>query len=302
MSRPSPIVVVLGFVAAGLFAIGGAGRMSQPGAGVDAKLAARLADLRPENPEAYFLLAEEVADVAVDADEIKLASSLYALAFELDRQPGRAGELAASAVLGLAAIERLDRDKRWLISLAGAIDRRYGMPDWNVGVSASITDELAYDAATVLGQARAGEGRDARRLMDKPGVTETLRRYERLIGSTGETGALSRLDKYMQGWPCPECGNSRTVTKMSERGPELRLCGTCGGNPGPKLSEEEMIAQLRFEAVLLNGIQRSWSAQMVVDLGATLRDPDPEELGKSYGVEASRPYWRGGRWVGADGK
>ena len=50
--------------------------------------------------------------------------------------------------------------------------------------------------------------------------------------------------------------------------------------PGPQLSEEELIAQLRFEAVLLNGIQRSWSAQMVVDLGATLRDPDPEDLGE----------------------
>lgn len=269
---------------------------------LDAAIVSRLTALRPENPEAYYLLAEEVADTAASPEEFKLASSLFALAFELDRQPGRTGRLAASAALGLAHIERLDRDRRWLVAVAGAIDPRYALPDWSVGVSGSISDDLAYTAATVLGQARAGEGRDARKLMDKPGVTDTLKKYERLIGSTGETGALSRLDKYTQGWPCPECGNARAVTKMGERGPELRICPTCRGNPGPVLSEEELIAQLRFEAVLLSGIQRSWAAQLIVDQGAPLRDPDPDELASAYGVDAARPYWRDGKWMGADGK
>lgn len=302
MRRGAWVVVML----AGLL---GAGRQPRPGAGpvaaqngVDAALSQRLAALIPENPEGYFLLAEEVADTAVEKPQIELAQQLYALAFALDRRPGRPGQLAAGAALGLSRVARLDRDRRWLVSLAGAIDRRYAMPDWNVGVGASISDELAYQSATVLGLARAGEGRRAREQMDKPGVAETLKRYERLIGTTGETGALSRLDKYMQGWPCPECHNERVVTKMGEKGPELRLCPTCHGNPGPELSEQELIAQLRFEAVLLNGIARSWAAQIIVDQGVSLRDPEPEELAKIYGVDAEAPYWRGGKWVGAEGQ
>lgn len=257
----------------------------------------RLALLTPDNPEAYFLLAEEVADAADAPDEVSLAKALYVLAFELDRRPGHAGTLAASAALGIARIERLDRDRRWLIALAAAIDRRYALPDWTVSAGGTITDEQAYSAATVLGLARAGEGREARKWLEKPGVSDTLKRYERLIGDTGETGALSRLDKYMDAWPCPQCHNERTITVQGEHGPEKRLCPTCHGNPGPALSDEELIAQLRFEAALLNGIQRSWAAQVIVDQSAPLRDPDPSELAATYRVDPDKPYWRNGAWV-----
>jgi hypothetical protein len=189
--------------------------------------------LRPDQPVDYLLLAEEVGENVEDGDRLKLARELYVLAFELDRRSGRAGATAASAALGLASIERLDRDRRWLAALAGAIDRRYVLPDWTVAASGSVSEELAYNAATVLGLARSGDGKEARRWLDKPGVIDTLRRYERLIGTTGETGSISRLEKYMQAWPCPECSNERVVRKMGDKGPELRLCATCGGNPVP---------------------------------------------------------------------
>jgi hypothetical protein len=257
----------------------------------------RLGELTPDSPEAYFLLAEEVADGAATPEEETLAKTLYVLAFELDRRPGRAGSLAPSAALGIARIERLDRDRRWLIALAAAIDRRYALPDWTVAAGGTITDEQAYNAAAVLGLARAGEGKEARKWYEKPGVADTLKRYERLIGDTGETGALSRLDKYMDAWPCPQCHNDRTISVPGEKGPERRLCPTCGGNPGPTLSDDELIAQLRFEAVLLNGIQRSWAAQVIVDQSAPLRDPDPAELAATYRVDPGKPYWRNGQWV-----
>ena len=233
----------------------------------DPALAARLAALSPDKPEAYFLLGEEVAEsgtVASDKDQLELAKTLYVLAFERDRRTGHPGHLAASAAIGLARIER---------------------------------HEQAYEAATVLGLARSGESQDARRWRDRPGVNDTLKRYERLIGTSGETGALSRLDKYLAAWPCPECHNDRVVTKLGDRGPERRLCPTCHGNPGPVLSDEELIGQLRFEASLLNGIQRSWAAQIVVDQSAPLRDPDPDELAATYRVDPRLAYWRGGKWT-----
>jgi hypothetical protein len=266
---------------------------------VSAELSARLAKLTPENPEGYFLLAEEVADVAPEDPQARLAHTLYVLAFEVDRRRPQGGGLAASCALGLARIERLDRDRRWLASLAGAVDYRYVQPDWNVAAAPLFSDDVALKAANVLGLTRAGEGREARKILDQPGVMDVLRRYERAIGSSGETGALSRLDKYMQAWPCPECNNERVVRRQGEHGVELRLCPLCHGNPGPVLSDEEFVAQLRFEEALLNGIQRSWAAQIVVDQGAPLRDPDPDELAAYYGVDASKVYWRAGNWSSA---
>jgi hypothetical protein len=267
-----------------------------PAPGPDEALSARIQALEPSRPEAYFLLAEEVADIADDAATVALVQSLYAMAFELYRAAGD-NPRAASCAMGLAGVERLERSRRWLQAVAGTLDRRYALPDWAVPATASISDEAALKAATVLGLARSGEGRDARRLYDQPAIADVLRRYERAIGNTGETGALSRLAKYMDQWPCPQCGNQRFVMKLGDKGPEPRLCPTCRGNPGPRMSEEEYLSQLRFEAALLNGIQRSWAAQITVDLGAPLRDPDPAEIGPIYGADTSRPYYRGGKWV-----
>jgi hypothetical protein len=257
----------------------------------------KLVRLRPEDPQAYFNLAEEVADIAVEPAQIELARALYVLAFDLDRRPGRPGALSASAALGLAQIERLERDRRWLRALAGSLDKRYVQQDWSVAAAASISEETAHRAATVLGLARSGDGREARKLIEDKSVMDVLRRYERAIGSSGETGAISRITKYAQQWPCPECGNARVVSKAVEGGAALRLCSTCRGNPGPKLSEDEFIAQLRFESYLLNGIQRSWAAQTIVDEGAPLRDPDPADLPDAMGIDVTRPYWRAGAWV-----
>jgi hypothetical protein len=286
------------FLVLSLLALLGAAGQPQPvgaPAAITPALAARLEALKPEDPSAYFLLAEELADTAAEEPEKVLPRALYVLAFELDRRKSDAGSLAASCALGLARIERLERDRRWLTALAGAIDRRYALPDWNVPAG-SLSDELAYKAATVLGLARSGDGLEARHLLEQPGVRDVLVRYERAIGSTGETGALSRLEKYMQQWPCPECHNERVVRRTTDKGVELRLCPVCRGNPGPRLDDEELTAQLRFEAALLNGIQRSWGATIIIDQGSPLRDPDPDQLASYYRVDASKPYWRNGAW------
>lgn len=259
----------------------------------------QLRNLTPEGadgPDSYVRLAEEIADTAGERAQFDLAKSLYALGYELARTRGQPG-LAATACLGLASIERLEHDRQWLLAVAAAVDPRYGRPDWIVPASAAPTEETALRAAEAIGLARAGEGREARRRLDDPAVAALLNDYDRALGTTGATGAVFKIEKASSEWPCPECRNSRVVTRPGPGGGELRLCTICRGNPGPMLTHAELIAQLRFEATLLNGIQRSWAAQIAVDLGAPLRDPDPEQLAGVYGVDAKRPYWRDGRWV-----
>jgi hypothetical protein len=265
---------------------------------VSPAIAARLSALAPDHPGAYMDLADEIADAS--GGESALARTLYVLAFRL--QPGMASNavgtpLDAAPLLGLAAIERRDATRRWLLALARSVDSRYTQFDWSVSTGLAVSEELAYKAASVLGLARSGEGREARRLLAEPGVRELLKRYERAIGDEGQPGFVSALEQTIAIWPCPECGNARVITKPGPKGPEVRLCPTCRGNPGPILTREELLNQLRFESILLNGIQRSWIAQSLIDQSAPLRDPDPADLPALYSVDATRPYWRNGQWV-----
>ena len=290
----------LGVVCAWMAMAGSLGQRQQPAAPVlSADQQTILRNLTPEGPDgpaSYVLLAEEIADTAVEAPQIDLAKSLYALGYELARAAGQNG-LAATACLGLAAIERLEQDRRWLLAVAAAVDPRYARPDWAVAASAAPTQETALRAAEAIGLARAGEGREAHRRLDEPAVRALIADYDRALGATGASGAAFKVDKAASEWPCPECANRRVVSRTGPGGGELRICPVCRGNPGPLLTHDEFMAQLRFEATLLQGIQRSWAAQLAVDLGAPLRDPDPDQLAAAYGVDVKRPYWRSGQWV-----
>ena len=262
-------------------------------------LEARLTALTPDNPEAYFLLAEEVAAEADDSESVGLARTLYVLAFELDRRSGFGSGVAPSACLALADLARIEEDRRWLASLAHAIDRRYERPSWG-RVGEAATPEQALAAATALGFLRAGETNAARRRLDEPGVRDLLERYELMLSPTNEPGAFARLLRHADEWPCRECANERIIMRIGPDGTEPELCPTCLGNPGPALSDAELIGNLRLESMLLDGIHRSWAAQAASDLGAPLHDADPEQLAPAFGVDPGRPYRRGGEWVDAE--
>jgi hypothetical protein len=235
--------------------------------------------------------------VAQAQEEVELARHLYVVAFELDRASNTGMRLGPSICLALASIERLDSRRAWLRALAGAIDQRYAAHEWFQSGPAPVDEETALDVATLLDDVRAGEGVQARRLMDKPKVRAVLEEYESLLGNTGLSGGLGRLESYMKDWPCPECGNERIVPRQGTDPIQYRLCFTCEGNPGPKLEPEELISYLRFESRLLSGLQRSWAAQVASDLGEPLRDPTPADLVYVLNENASLVYWRGGTWV-----
>lgn len=258
----------------------------------------RLVALTPSDPLPYFLLAEEIADEADSPQEMRLARHLFIVAYEIEREQNRGRPLGASICLGLRQIERVDDARAWLSAIAGALDPRYSSRDWNVSTDTNEDADAALKAAQMLGFARSGEGTRALMLRDDPDVVDMLDRFGALLGA----GSMARIDTMMRSWPCPECHNERVVSRTG-RVSQTRLCNMCVGNPGDDMSRAELIAHLRFESRLLNGVRRSWSAQAAMDEAAPLLDPEPNalapQLSVRYEIDPSLRYWRDGAWVDA---
>jgi hypothetical protein len=262
---------------------------------------ARLGALRPEDPGGYFLLAEEVAAESTSGPEDALARRLFGLAFELDRRDGTPTWIAPSSCLGLASLARLESDRRWLRALANSLDPSYAMPAWRDPSFQAGVSGAAFDAAEAVGAVRSGDGVRASDLLDRSDVRHVIERYGQLLGYSASSGALWQMDQWARSWPCRECGNERVVFRPNTDPPSYRECYTCRGNPGPELSREQLVAQLRFEAHLLHGISRSWGAQLALDLGAPLREPSADELASVLEIDPALPYWRAGAWVASPG-
>jgi len=257
---------------------------------------ARLGALDPDTPQAYYILGEEVAAEAATEEDFSLAKRLYILTIVLASQDDDGATLAASAAVALADITRADSDRRALWSIARTLDPRYGVRDWSRSTEVTITDDVAYLTATVLGQIRAGWGSTVLSDLRRPEVRRLIQRYSALMTGSINQNVFPELERWAQAWPCPECRNERIVTKRHTGKIERRLCYTCGGNPGPKLTTEQLIGQLRFESFLLNSRQRSWGAQIAADLGEPLRDADLSTLPLRFGVDPTLVYYRDGHW------
>lgn len=275
-------------------------------AGEDADLwslsiAQRLELLDPDEPEAYFRLGEEAAAASTEQDNLELAQHLYVLAIALawDRPERRA--VAAGAALALADITRSEADRRALRSIASSLDARFGTRDWSRSTEVVVSDEVAYDAAVALGEIRAGWGTKVRSELKRPEIRRLIDRYSTLMTGTVNQNVLPELEAQAEAWPCPECHNERIVTKRHTGTIERRLCYTCGGNPGPLLTREQLVGQLRFEAMVLDSSPRSWGAQIAADLGVPLRSADVSELPLRFGVDVSKTEYRDGQWVEPQG-
>ncbi len=282
-------------------------------------LNARLEALRPDRPQDYFELGEEVAaEAASDADR-RLAQDLFILSMELSReassaQAGGASKLgppspalARSVCLALATMETSDEQRRWLIALADSTVAGPTLEPVTIRTTTASRDPAAFDLASALGAIRMGEGRRAMSILARPAVAALLERCDALLSTTLGGGAAA-VRAHAEQWPtCPRCLNRRFVKEAGGAGrgggssgggggSSVVVCPHCQGTPGPRLSDEELLAQIRTESVLLSGQARSWAAQIVSDGGAPLRELDIDELARVYRVDPAMPIWRGGLW------
>lgn len=272
--------------------------MQQQERTVERQFAARLSALSADQPEAYFLLAEDIADGAeADPARRRVATRLFVLAYEVARMKPEGREIAASACLGLASVTGTPRDKQFLTSLARTLDPRQSPPGWVEVPEITTSDSGAYRLAVLLGDVRAGEGLRARRLLEDPDVGSLLERYDTLLSRSGWDLGEYTVRREAGRWPCPECRNERVVRRATQGVVEYQICPVCSGHLGPQITSSQLLAQLRFEAWLLQGSQRSWASQMGMDGGLPLVEPDPNRVGLQFGIDSSLILWRNGSWV-----
>ncbi len=255
----------------------------------------RLAALTPNDPLAYVLLAEEVLGGA--SPDPALARQLLVRALMLDRTE----QLTPSILRLLSTIAGNDDLARALVALADAASPAHSPfgslhpPDDPLATRSQADNDVALAAATALARYRAGDYARAANLLDRPDTLELLREYSALLPG------LSAIVREVHDRPnCRECHNARVVradASSAEAVNNTRLCYTCRGNPGPRLSDRELLNQLRVEAAILDAHNASWSTQFLMDAAAPLRDLDPASLADLYNVDTKATQWVDGQWV-----
>lgn len=296
-ARRASLVVAISACAAGAIRSSAAIEPPEAGRSVAERFGERLAALSPVDPESYLLLAEEVLDASTGPADARVAVELFARAFELARMKPGERQVASSACHGLAEATSEPSDRRWFRTLAAVVDPSGGEPGWLRKPPPATVDAMPFRLAVVIGHVRAGEGVVAKQMLAKPEVSQALRAIEPMLKRGGVPGGLSWLQRESESWPCRECSNKGVVRRGGGPQPEHRVCPVCRGAPGPALPAADLLSQIRLEAWLLQGEQRSWSAQLAADDGAPLAEPDPESVHERTGIDAARMYWRRGRWV-----
>jgi hypothetical protein len=246
-------VLVTGFAMA-VSAVPGDG-VAGPGPWTD-----RIEALNPDDPMAYFELAEEIADASAEDSQRELARHLFGLSGVLAPQ-----RLGRSACLALADLEEDEHTKRRLLALAALLDERAG------GLIVGPAGETAYhDRASVLAVTNAlsfyrmGHGAKAASALRAPTAKQILDTYDSIFRG----------------------GSERFIED----------CRLYRGTRRPVISESDHLRLLRFEAALLAGDDRSWSGELLLNQGRPLIEVDPDRLGSSFGVNAAHPCYRDGRW------
>lgn len=220
-----------------------------------------LASLHPSDPQAYFLLAEEVADAATTELERRLAIRLYALAATLDARQWRVGALRG--IIGLVEDESTVRALRSMLELSVDEPPRL-LPGSRIVLGQ--TDRASVAAFDVLSEARAGRRLEARRrLQNIPGVRERL-----LVYQDDVPGGMQRL--------------------MDE------LATEDGGEQRRRMTDAELVSQLQVQLRLLGGREDSWSATLMAWRGRPMQRLESHDLGALLGLDLDRRVWRGDRW------
>lgn len=276
MSRVSRHCVLRSLIVVGVGLVIGLGALAEPGvcgAPVETPAApprewtARLEALRPSDPEAYFELAEEVADVAETDGEWRLAARLFGLAGALD--PERFGR---SACLALADLEASLPARRRLLALASLLGGGGIAPgpvtEGPDGFGSEPSAETVMAVTEAFSHYRRGEGPRALTSLREPGAMELLEECHPFLA-----------------------GGSRRF---------LEDCKHYRGQLRPTLSSADLIRMLRLEVALLAGDERSFTSELLLRSGRPLIEVDPERLEETLGVDPSVASYVNGRWVRGD--
>lgn len=220
----------------------------------------RLLALDPATPMDYFELAEEIADVADDQTQHDLARRLFGLAGVLDRH-----RLGRSACLALADLETEPTAKRRLLALASLLGERdaASLREWGGGVEP--TSEAALAIATSFARYRTGDGAKALEALEGPGVMSLLESHQDAL--------LGGLRRYRED------------------------CKLYRGRLRPSLSDADIDRMLQLELLLIAGMSRPWSSELLLGYAHPLIEVDPDQLEESLGIDASRSIYRDGRWI-----
>jgi len=297
-------ILVAAFLVAGLAAPARGQDAPEPephAAGVRRSIDDRLADLRPEEPRAYFLLAEEAADVGRD----DLARRLFAIAAHLD--PEGFGRSAALALADLARrVGDADEARR-----LRALSEIYPLPPSLAAAAPPLALEDRGDdrqarvaLSAAFGYYRQGDGIRALRVLEREDAETWVEQRREEIPLVDDM-----LEFAVRHPKCPECNNRRLVKCPACQGgttpgtcdvclgDHAIRCRTCDGHPGPDLEDEQLDRMLQFEIALLAGRGATWSAQFALDGQQSRPVLAPSRLDESLGLDATRCVYRDGSWV-----
>ncbi len=263
---------------------------------------ARLEQLSPSDPEAYFLLGEE----AIDEAQLDLAVRLFVLAARFDGD-----RFGRSACLALAEIEKRrgrsmeERDLRSLAALLSDSETVESPEALGLKEAEREFRRAASLLSSMLGFYRQGDGQKALAALELNDATQRLaKEFGRSFGSIGQ------IMSFCRNYPrCPTCRNERIIKCPSCHGgaspgqcalcggQQFIICNICGGEPGERIAPTDLDSMLLFEVALQSGEQASWSARMAVDQARARPVLDLSMLPRWYEINTTLTVYRDGQWT-----
>jgi len=222
--------------------------------------------LRPQDPMAYFNLAERVADTAQTAEQQALARHLFGLAGALD-----AARLGRSAAIALADLAPSDAERRRLLALASLL----GSPSLlspelgDVSIAGGgYSDSTVLSLTSAFSYYRRGRGAAALTALREDDAEALLNACDAVV-----PGGARRFRE--------DCRNYR-------------------GQLRPLLGRDELVRMLRLEVGLLAGDNRPWSGDLLLHRGQVLVEVDPSRLDEAFNINRTRAIFRDGQWLPQD--
>ncbi|MAD77790.1 MAG: hypothetical protein CMJ51_00280 [Planctomycetaceae bacterium] len=143
-------------------------------AGRDAELERRLERLDPNDPQAYFELAEDLAEGVRGRPDVAVARRLFGLAGRLDPE-----KYAASAALALASLESDSSEATKLRAAATLLPGGGGMNTVRRG--GRVDPEMALSISTAFGAFSSGRPSPLRRLLADRSVRRILESWDDVL-------------------------------------------------------------------------------------------------------------------------